>query len=84
MQELFVLFTFLAAAGYLVNKFVWSAIVSKKRKTVGTLDGQDPSRVSLHRLTERSATPYKVRKLCKATDSVHDFSPVTSSAQKLY
>ncbi|MBT4473146.1 hypothetical protein N9Y36_02590 [Ulvibacter sp.] len=39
MQELFVLFTFLAAAGYLVNKFVWSAIVSKKRKTVGTLDG---------------------------------------------
>jgi len=39
MQELFVLFTFLIAAGYLVNKFVWPAIVSKKKKTVGTLDG---------------------------------------------
>ena len=45
---------------------------------------QDPSRVSLHRLTERSATAYKTRKFYKPTDSVYDFSPVTSSAQKLY
>ena len=45
---------------------------------------QDPSRVSLHRLTERSATAYKTRKFYKPTDSVCDFSPVTSSAQKLY
>ncbi len=45
---------------------------------------QDPSRVSLHRLTERSATAYKIRKFYKPTDSVYDFSPVTSSAQKLY
>ena len=45
---------------------------------------QDLSRVSLHRLTERSATAYKTRKFYKPTDSVCDFSPVTSSAQKLY
>ena len=45
---------------------------------------QDPSRVSLHRLTERSDTAYKTRKFYKPTDSVYDFSPVTSSAQKLY
>ena len=45
---------------------------------------QNPSRVFLYRLTERSATAYKVRKLYKPTDSVCDFSPVTSSAQKLY
>ena len=45
---------------------------------------QDPSRVSLQRLTERSATAYKTRKFYKPTDSVYDFSPVTSSAQKLY
>ena len=45
---------------------------------------QDPSQVSLYRLTERSATAYKVRKLYKPTDSVCDLSPVTSSAQKLY
>ena len=45
---------------------------------------QSLSRVLLHRLTERSATAYKVRKLYKPTDSVCDFSPVTSSAQKLY
>src|SRR5210317_280442 len=45
---------------------------------------QSPSRVLLHRLTERSATAYKILKFYKPTDSVYDFSPVTSSAQKLY
>ena len=45
---------------------------------------QDPSRVHLCRLTERSATACKVRKLYIPTDSVHDLSPVTSLAQKLY
>ena len=45
---------------------------------------QNPSRVFLYRLTERSATAYKIRKFYKPTDSVYDFSPVTSSAQKLY
>jgi flagellar biogenesis protein FliO len=39
MQQLFVLFTFLLAAGYLVNKFVWSPISDKKKKAIGTLDG---------------------------------------------
>ena len=45
---------------------------------------QCPSRVHLCRLTERSATAYKVRRQCTPTDSVHDLSPVTSLAQKLY
>lgn len=45
---------------------------------------QCPSRVHLCRLTERSATAYKVRRHCTPTDSVHDLSPVTSLAQKLY
>ena len=45
---------------------------------------QDPSRVSLYRLTERSATRYNFRRNYKSTDSVHDLSPVTSLAQKLY
>ena len=35
-------------------------------------------------LSERSATSYNFRKNYKSTDSVYDFSPVTSSAQKLY
>ena len=39
---------------------------------------QNPSRVFLYRLTERSATAYKIRKFYKPTDSVYDFSPVTS------
>jgi|TARA_B100000497_G_scaffold46210_1_gene53536 hypothetical protein len=39
MQEFFVGITFLLAAGYLANKFVWSAVVSKKKKPLGTLDG---------------------------------------------
>ena len=45
---------------------------------------QDSSRISLYRLTERSATTYKFRRNCTSTDSVHDLSPVTSLAQKLY
>ena len=44
---------------------------------------QKPSRVFLQRLTERSATRYKVRRLYKFTTSVRNFSPVTSSAQSL-
>ena len=45
---------------------------------------QCPSRVHLCRLTERSATACKVRRHYTPTDSVHDLSPVTSLAQKLY
>ena len=41
---------------------------------------QEPSRVSLHRLTERSATTYILRYTSSA--SVHGFSPVTFSAQR--
>jgi len=31
-------YLFLLAAGYLVNKFVWSAISDKNKKAVATLD----------------------------------------------
>ena len=41
---------------------------------------QDPSQVSLHRLTERSATTHILRYVSSA--SVHGFSPVTFSAQR--
>ena len=41
---------------------------------------QEPSRVSLHRLTERSATAHILR--CTPASSVHCFSPDTFSAQK--
>ena len=44
---------------------------------------QKPSRVFLQRLTERSATRYKIRKFYKFTTSVRNLSPVTSSAQSL-
>ena len=44
---------------------------------------QDPSRVSLYRLTERSATRYNFQRNYKSTDSVHDLSPVTSLAETL-
>jgi hypothetical protein len=40
---------------------------------------QQPSRVRLHRLTERSATTCTK---CKSSASVHGFSPVTFSAQR--
>ena len=40
---------------------------------------QDVSRLSLHRLTERSATTCTK---CKSSASVHGFSPVTFSAQR--
>ena len=40
---------------------------------------QEPSRVSLHRLTERSATTCTK---CTSSASVHGFSPVTFSAQR--
>lgn len=43
---------------------------------------QDPSRVSLHRLTERSATTAVTRRLLQSSASVHGFSPVTFSAQR--
>lgn len=43
---------------------------------------QDPSRVSLRRLTERSATPAALRGMLQASASVHGFSPVTFSAQR--
>jgi len=39
---------------------------------------QNPSRVFLHRLTERSATACKVRKHYTPTDSVYGLRPVTS------
>jgi len=39
---------------------------------------QEPSRVSLHRLTERSATTH----ICASTASVYGFSPGTFSAQR--
>ena len=42
---------------------------------------QDLSRVSLHRLTERSATAQMIRRLNAPTASVYGFSPVTFSAQ---
>ena len=42
---------------------------------------QDLSRVSLHRLTERSATAQIIRKLIAPTASVYGLSPVTFSAQ---
>ena len=42
---------------------------------------QVPSRVTLHRLTERSATAYITRRICTPAASVHGFSPVTFSAQ---
>ena len=41
---------------------------------------QEPSRVSLHRLTERSATAYALRRTPKA--SARGLSPVTFSAQE--
>ena len=41
---------------------------------------QGPSRVPLHRLTERSATTYTFK--CTSSASVHGFSPVTFSAQR--
>ena len=44
---------------------------------------QKPSQVFLQRLTERSATRYKIRKFYKFTTSVRNLSPVTSSAQSL-
>ena len=43
---------------------------------------QEPSRVSLHRLTERSATTHTARRRCASEASVHGFSPDTFSAQK--
>jgi hypothetical protein len=43
---------------------------------------QDPSQVSLHRLTERSATTAATRRLLQSSASVHGFSPVTFSAQR--
>ena len=43
---------------------------------------QDPSRVPLHRLTERSATTAVTRRLLQSSASVHGFSPVTFSAQR--
>jgi hypothetical protein len=42
---------------------------------------QRPSRVLLHRLTERSATTAVTRRLLQSSASVHGFSPVTFSAQ---
>src|ERR1700726_5116779 len=42
---------------------------------------QDLSRVSLHRLTERSATAQIIRRLIAPTASVYGLSPVTFSAQ---
>jgi hypothetical protein len=42
---------------------------------------QDPSREPLHRLTERSATAHKPRKVCTPAASVGGLSPGTSSAQ---
>lgn len=43
---------------------------------------QQPSRVRLHRLTERSATTEATRRLPQSSASVHGFSPVTFSAQR--
>jgi hypothetical protein len=43
---------------------------------------QDPSQVSLHRLTERSATTAAFRRMLQSSASVHGFSPVTFSAQR--
>ena len=43
---------------------------------------QQPSRVRLHRLTERSATTAATRRLLQSSASVHGFSPVTFSAQR--
>ncbi len=43
---------------------------------------QDPSQVSLHRLTERSATTAAIVRLLQSSASVHGFSPVTFSAQR--
>lgn len=43
---------------------------------------QEPSRVSLHRLTERSATTAQPKRLSLSSASVHGFSPVTFSAQR--
>ena len=43
---------------------------------------QRPSRVLLHRLTERSATTAVTRRLLQSSASVHGFSPVTFSAQR--
>lgn len=42
---------------------------------------QDPSQVSLHRLTERSATTGHSKNV-QSSASVHGFSPVTFSAQR--
>ena len=41
---------------------------------------QGPSRIPLHRLTERSATTHTIKYVSSA--SVHGFSPVTFSAQR--
>ena len=43
---------------------------------------QGPSRIPLHRLTERSATTAETRKSLQSSASVHGFSPVTFSAQR--
>ena len=43
---------------------------------------QVPSRVTLHRLTERSATAHKSRRKCAPAVSVNGLSPGTSSAQE--
>ena len=42
---------------------------------------QRPSRVRLHRLTERSATTQTTRRMSTSAASVHGFSPGTSSPQ---
>lgn len=40
LQTLLVLITFLVAAGYLLNKFILSPILEKKKRTTpGTIDG---------------------------------------------
>ena len=43
---------------------------------------QRPSRVLLHRLTERSATTAATQRLLQSSASVHGFSPGTFSAQR--
>ena len=43
---------------------------------------QEPSRVSLHRLTERSATAYQIRRSGTPKASARGLSPVTFSAQE--
>ena len=43
---------------------------------------QEPSRVSLHRLTERSATAYRIRRNDTPKASARGLSPVTFSAQE--